>query len=110
MNDLISRKAVIEGIDYFISHTRVDSDENYAYVQCKKFIEKLLSAQQWIPVEERLPESRKSVLIYTSRNLMAVGFIDKRKNWYVEDGDWYCTDLTVEPIAWMPLPEPYKGE
>ena len=46
---------------------------------------------------------------------MAVGFYDyEYEHWTISTGDGYETDLEVEemhqgePIAWMPLPKPYK--
>ncbi len=55
--------------------------------------------QRWIPVTERLPE-RTGYYLVTGRQ----GAVNKR---LYQDGYWYG-NWTV--IAWMPLPEPYKGE
>lgn len=66
---------------------------------------------EWIPVSERVPEEDVDVLLQFP-NSMAVG--------YIED-DWWsiCTyddmysgldEGDVKPIAWMPLPEPYRGD
>ena len=58
------------------------------------------SAQQWIPVTERLPEEGNRYIIYHE----SFGIrIDTRVN-----GEWKTYgDDTV--LAWMPLPEPYEG-
>lgn len=88
---------------------------------------------EWIPCSERLPERDKAVLI-TWVNHKPKSYYADIKNvpftavavWH---GLWYwwsvvCEDLLleygrneadeidkdVEVIAWMPLPEPYKGE
>lgn len=70
----------------------------------------------WIPCSERLPEPEKEVLLQFENN-MVVGFFfvegghfDGTTNWYgLADDDCY-TDCDAKPIAWQPLPEPYKGE
>lgn len=67
--------------------------------------------RKWIPVTEALPEEDIDVLLQFPKNL-GVG--------YQEDGVWNittCDDLysrldeaDAKPIAWMPLPKPYRGE
>ena len=59
----------------------------------------LPSAQQWIPVTERLPE-RNGYYLVTGRQ----GAVNKR---LYQDGYWYG-NWTV--FAWMPLPEPWRGD
>ncbi len=53
---------------------------------------------RWISVTERLPEEEGRYLITGKRG--AVYSLE------YEDERWYGG---IEPIAWMPLPEPYKG-
>lgn len=90
--------------------------------------------QRWIPCSEKLPESIKPVIITWRNNdpksyyqyivgkpFIGTGHYCKGK-WF-----WYsstCEDLlaeygrsdvdeideAIEVIAWMPLPEPYRGE
>jgi len=69
---------------------------------------------RWIPINERLPEDRRSVLVTaywheTYQVMMAS---------YYGDGLWWCVPFNncgehmqrLNPKAWMPLPEPYKAE
>ena len=69
------------------------------------------SAQQeprWIPCSERLPEKSGRYLVTNTRlgafevtwNIFYNGKGEAPEGWLYEDGT----------IAWMPLPEPYKGE
>ena len=75
----------------------------------------LPSASQWIPCSERLPEEDGQYLI-TVKYIHVDGYEDiyaEHGNW--TDGKWdmFCFGHCGEVeniLAWMPLPEPYKGE
>ena len=59
----------------------------------------------WIPVTERVPETEDYVLCTTvtkkgHRNLI-IG--------YYAMGRW-CVGMNSNVVAWMPLPEPWKGD
>ena len=61
----------------------------------------------WIPCSKRLPKDDTEVLVYLFEN---------NKSPYIawlSDGRWYTEYFEVErenePVAWMPLPEPYQG-
>ena len=60
---------------------------------------RFVKAQQWIPCSERMPE-RNGYYLVTGRQ----GAVNKR---LYQDGYWYGNWAI---IAWMPLPEPYRGE
>lgn len=69
---------------------------------------KALEQTRWIPVNEKIPIIETDVLL-TSWNGKAeyVGWIDAFGKWHADEEeviDGY------EPLAWMPLPEPYKGK
>lgn len=62
----------------------------------------------WIPVTERLPEIGVDVLVTEDTGGMKEVWIDSR--WVDDDTGrtlWY---VSLNVTAWMPLPEPYKGE
>ena len=69
-------------------------------------------SQEWIPCSERLPEDVQigdeypTVIFCTKENTYA-GFYEYYLGgrWWAEDGDYAVDDV----IAWMPLPEPWKG-
>lgn len=84
-------------------------------------------ANKWIPVSERLPEEDKEVMV--SVHFLGLdqkhpsGWNDHiKENYYVDvgsqiDGEWssYSDEYKVARnrhivVAWMPLPEPWKGD
>lgn len=83
---------------------------------------KILNAKEqpvdWIPINERLPKEKQDVLLAFKHN-MAVGFWedilnDGGQTWYANSGNgWMTPTETVDddgcPLAWMPLPDLYKG-
>ena len=64
-------------------------------------------AQQWIPVIERLPEKDGTYIVggKWSSGKEAVG----ECVYHVHDG-YFDAVWNFDVIAWVPLPEPYKGE
>ena len=95
MSDPIDRQAVIDAIKR--SRFLVDAMEK---------VIKLPPSQpepQWIPCSERLPENDDSVLITHSQGVT--------KAWW--NGRFWANGMTKKfktVTAWMPLPEPYRGE
>ena len=73
--------------------------------------------QQWIPCSERLPENGEQVLVYARSVHYALAKYDKmrevdgtyKKQWVTFDA-WKPFYTIKEVIAWMPLPEQWKGE
>ena len=68
---------------------------------------------EWIPVSERLPESKYEDLEYPTV-IVCCGdgavtlacYYESTKEWGT--GEYY--DRIINPVAWMPLPEPYRAE
>ena len=92
------------------------------YGSCVEALDMAINALEqttWIPCSERLPEEKQDVLLLMPHN-MVVGFwedvlSDGGRTWYANSGDGYFTDMDVlngydDPIAWMPLPDPWKEE
>lgn len=84
-------------------------DERFAlYTECFEKAICLLKEQpkvgEWIPCNERLPEEREFVIVLAKNHGMDIGCLT--------DNEWYCSgyELSLNKIiAWMPLPESYKG-
>ena len=105
MNDLISRQDAIDVVNNERCEHGMIKD-----ILCDKIlisaidkIRRLPSAQQWIPCSERLPKEKDMVLV--TRRSGDVDYVSWSDWWYKQDRYPY-----LKPIAWMPLPDPWKGE
>lgn len=119
MNDLISRKAAIESMRemyHAAEKWRQEAEDDTikaraescmaSLVEMKLRLEKLPSAQQWVPVSERLPYMLDKIYFVT----FAWGFVGVME--YKATGFHNYGSFTPVPIesiiAWMPLPESYE--
>lgn len=71
-----------------------------------------LQQTAWIPVGERLPDIDQSVLICTKDGQITDGYRWNSEDWFLAWGEFNGEHTGGEYnqiIAWMPLPEPYKG-
>lgn len=124
MSDLIYREDAINAMTNTLWHYPNECYRNLNKYEFAKGLAELglksvPSAQPkspWILCSERLPEENQDVLLMMPHN-MVVGFWEDSlcysgRTWYANSGDGYFTDMDVligydDPIAWMPLPEPY---
>lgn len=78
-----------------------------AYAEALQMAIKALEEPPWIPCSERLPKDDTEVFVYLFNQPSP--FIA-----WIEDTRWYTEEFEVdredEPIAWMPLPEPWRGD
>ena len=98
MSDLIERQAAIDALK---AH---EDYKGYLHGDFETILEALPSAQpetQWIPCSERLPSKadHKDNMV-----LVCYGNGSVRFNTYMNG--W----VQGNPVAWMPLPESYRGE
>lgn len=126
MSDLISREAAIDLIDEYM-----DKCIELHYLPTGEGIKTLIfalpSAQQWIPVSERLPDEDRNVLVSVHFLGLEIkhktGWNDHiKESWYVDiacqiGGEWSSASDEYKVVknrhivtAWMPLPDPWKGE
>lgn len=61
-----------------------------------------VTVQEWISVEDRLPEPKEKAICLSRDGEMMIGT-------YTEWG-WMFPCYFEEPTHWMPLPQPPKGE
>lgn len=65
----------------------------------------------WIPLSEKFPQKDEDVLLQFPSN-QGVGYYEDG-DWMINTGDGIYSIIGYneeKPIAWMPLPEPYKEE
>lgn len=76
---------------------------------CDKIIEMLINYPRWIPCSERPPELDDEVLVTDDHNCIRHCMFCKRgETWrgFVT----YEEGMTIDAIAWQPLPSPYREE
>lgn len=125
MNDLIKRQDAIDAVNAYMGLSAVSRTiQNMTNVQ--EILERLPSAQRWIPCSERLPEEDTEVLISyrykegegdTSNTYISITTYGQMYFGGNKVGDykhWRAPfeyfESNYEVIAWMPLPDPYKEE
>ena len=100
-DDSISRQAVVDLVEE-LETQRLKGDIGLLYAPMIKGVRALPSAQpEWIPVTERLPEYGTAVITINKGDEYEINHVIDE-----EDGEWFFNGA----VAWMPLPEPYKGE
>ena len=98
-SDCISRQAAIDAV--------FKDDRNTTIKQRLEALPPAKPEPQWIPVSERLPKDGTEVFVY---------MFDPPSPFiaWIEDTRWHTDEFEVEreddPIAWMPLPDPYRAE
>ena len=80
---------------------------------CMKEIEKHIKQAEaeynngWTPIGQYPTEP---CILCFENGEMVVGYYEENGDLAVQTSSEYFTYIEEEPIAWMPLPEPYKGE
>lgn len=103
----MSRKRSLKEIQEDIrTLTRVPSE--FIHAKLDELAEEIgeLARPKWIPCNERKPKG--TVLCCDDRGNMLVGLLCEDEVGYMAYGD--DGQEMYNCVAWMPLPEPYKGE
>ena len=98
-SNLIFRQDAINAIKSMMTNLKYGKSEREALYDAQNLMCHIPSAQEWIPCSERLPEEAGRYLCTYSDFATCVDF------GLYTDGQWI-----IEPIAWMPLPQPWKEE
>ena len=96
------RKKLVELI---IDAKRTDPETgSFAEYLADHLIANGVTVQEWIPVDDRLPEDDEVVIICTDKNFVYAGELIG-DTWFLDNDSW-----TATVIHWMPTPQPPKGE
>lgn len=78
------------------------------FMQARDIAIKALEEPHWIPCSSRLPDDGTEVFVYLFNNPKSPYIA------WIEDNRWYTEEFEVdkehEPLAWMPLPEAWRGD
>lgn len=104
---------------YKIDEQEIDDWIDYKQARAVKRMERKKSCTKscgngWIPVEEKLPEPGKYILLsFSNFSVPVVGRWEENDYagaFYLGDEDETCVSQSLFVNAWMELPEPYKED
>lgn len=115
MSDLIDRLAFRKAM--YHEAMEKDSDEQkwdsgcwIRYKMFERVLDSMPQANQWIPCAVRLPLYNMRVLVVDKYNEIDIAELVDYSD-VDEPDEWWTYEYKVHDIiAWMPLPEPWKGE
>lgn len=106
---MINEKKLIEDLEKQYKSLIPEDDTDFCKIwqikQDIKIIETQPQVGEWIPVSERLPETDDLMLV-SCRTKKGVNSVNRA---YCSNGAWHGSGSMSGVVAWMPLPEPYKG-
>ena len=115
MGDLISRQNAINELEKLALEmerwTELFQIQARGVLTARNIIEDLPSTNQWIPCNERLPSGQENVIVTIYDDHSDTPWEYTTNAWHI-DGVWIADNDIVcgSVIAWMPLPQPWKGK
>lgn len=100
---------------YFVIAVPENEEQAKAYFWARKALQPTLTPpNEWVSVEERLPEKKQDVLMLFDTGNMAVGWWHDADEhitfWCAYTDDGFYTDCDCIPTHWMLLPAPPEKE
>lgn len=116
-----ANKLMLHLNDYALTVAGKNFIEYETVLSIMDYIEGLMTKDWWILCSDKLPPDGEEVLV--TRLFTGSDDVSLKPNWYVEVAT-YCSDFDewesdsdylkfgkhLDPIAWMPLPQPYRGD
>lgn len=105
---MIKRCDAFERCKYFIEQDCCEGCYDAVQIAAKRLGQE--EQQRWIPIEERLPDDDRYILLsFSNFPLPAIGRCEK-ETFYEGDCEEPCSKYGFRVNAWMELPESYRGE
>ena len=94
-------------VELLMGHS-IDTQQDVEYV-ADHLISNGVTVQEWISVEDRLPEEKVNCIVYYKH-----AYCDNDDYWAIGicfyNGEKFQMDWSYKVTHWMPLPKPPKGE
>lgn len=112
---MIDEKKLIEELKERNYQLVFNLEEQALLDKVVRIIKKQPKVGEWTPVKKGMPKLFERVLVYgkytgeKSKDIFICNDVITA-NWRDNRGKWVNLGTCYEVIAWMPLPEPYKGD
>lgn len=98
----------LESIPKYIDYNNEDYYAvSWEILEAIELAKEALTAQQWIPCSQRVPEDGFYLVTNKWHHIDLLHY-QQNRGWH--HGNMQDTEGKPSVIAWMPLPNPYKGE
>ena len=92
-------------VELIIDAKRTDPETgSFAEYLADHLIANGVTVQEWVSVDDRLPDDDEVVIICTDKNFVYAGELIG-DTWFLDNDSW-----TATVTHWMPMPNPPKGE
>lgn len=105
---MINENRLIDELRKSNLHHASNSREEALLDRTIRIVKEQPKVNEWIPVEERLPEDNQAVLTCKNKHISILIWKSERRIWLEPKGNWWWSYCMVE--KWLPLHEPFKGD